>query len=104
MTETSNINKVPIVEIEGVAIEPTLSKGVTFGNNSKVYNNDNFADDDDEEEDDKEEDDKDDDEEEDDKDDDKDDDEYKWEALNKLLDSHINITEAFLKLVIKECN
>ena len=90
MTETSNINKVPIVEIEGVAIEPTLSKGVTFGNNSKVYNNDNFADDDDEEEDDK--------------DDDKDDDEYKWEALNKLLDSHINITEAFLKLVIKECN
>jgi ABC-type Zn2+ transport system substrate-binding protein/surface adhesin len=102
MTETSNINKVPIVETEGVAIEPTLSKGVTFGNNPKVYNNDNFADGDDEEDDDEDDDDEEDDDEED--DDEEDDDEYKWEALNKLLDSHINITEAFLKLVIKECN
>ena len=83
MTETSNINAVPIVEIEGVTIEPTSSKKITFDNNTKVYN-DNFED---EEEEDEEE-----------------DDEYKWEALNKLLDSHINITEAFLKLVIKECN
>tara|TARA_B100000902_G_C27207183_1_gene862312 strand:- start:458 stop:760 length:303 start_codon:yes stop_codon:yes gene_type:complete len=100
MTETSNINAVPIVEIEGVTIEPTSSKKITFDNNTKVYN-DNFEDEEEEDEEEEDEEEEEDDEEE---EDEEEDDEYKWEALNKLLDSHINITEAFLKLVIKECN